>query len=515
MTLRSRISPRKHSAVAGSSLRALHTKLIQAETSRRAGELDKAERICRSLLEEHPTHLGALQTFGLVALEKKNYPQAVTCFLTAAAEAPSDWTNFTNLGAAWLGLELPHMAVVMLREARSLNPQDPEIHFMLGEVFAEDREYEDAMAAYREALALEPNHKLALFKLSDCYINLGFFHEARDLLLRLRKLRPDAIAVVNLLFQLPKGMVDLDFKKAVDRCEKQDSETRQDYENSKAFVRAAILDREGDYEAAWNAIKPANAAVYPEHTKALKPVLDRRARELEAARSLKASSLGKSSGKAKRDAPVPLFIQGVSRSGKTTLETLIDCHPDIKRGYENHAVEFATVRASQTAGLVSIRSLNTLPDPLLPSFAQHFRDKLASSSSGNTVITNTNPGLIGAIGRVAQALPEARFVFLTRNRDDAALRIFMKKYKSGNHHAYDMATAYQYIDWYEAMIEALTGKLGERAIHIRYEDTVANPSAAVRSVFDLCRLASTSLDLPMIGTDVDAAKPYANFLQVR
>ena len=495
-----------------SSLRSLHGQLVEAESRRRAGQLTEAERICRSLLAEHPTYLGALQTFGLVSLEKNNYPQAVTCFLTAAAEAPNDWTNYTNLAAAWLGLEVPQMAALMLREARMLNPQDPEVHFMLGEVFAEDREYEDAMLSYREALHVDPDHKLALFKLSDCYINLGYFEEARAHLFRLHKLQPDAIAVINLLFQLPENMVDLDFEAAIKQCQKTDTETQAEYTNNKAFVLAAVKDRKGDHENAWKTIASANAAIYPEHGNELKSVFERRAKNLEAARSIKTANLIQSSNKAKCDGPVPLFIQGVSRSGKTTLETLLGSHPDIKRGYENHAVEFATTRASQMAGLISIRHLPLLPGPLLPSFAEHFREKMVTSSGGKKVVTNTNPGIIGSMGKVAEAVPEARFIFLTRNRNDAALRIFMKKYKSGNHHAYNLSTIYQYIDWYEAMIEALEAKLGTRAISVKYEDLICHPSSIAQCAFKLCGLDGRSVELPEIGSDVGAAKPYECFM---
>lgn len=494
------------------SARQLHAQLLKAEAMRRQGHLDSAEKICRQLLNYHPTYLGALQTFGLTALEKKNYPQAVNCFLTAAAEAHDDWTNYTNLAAAWLGLEVPQMAALMLREARNLNPNDPEVHFMLGEVASDDRDFGAAMEAYRTALALKPDHAPALFKLSDCLISLGYFTEASDLLLKLRKLRPGSIAVVHLLLQLPAGSLEMDFRKALEISRKQETESQQEFANNKTFVLASVFDREEAYDQAWDAICKANADIWDEHATPLKKALERRARDLEFVHQMtavKPPSKGRSRSSAR---PVPLFILGPSRAGKTTLETLVACHPGVKRGYENHNVEFAVKRAAQTAGLVTLKSLLLLPTPLDQLFADKFRERAAASSDHADVLTNTNPGLIGSVGRLAQALPEARFVFMTRNHDDTTLRILMKKYRIGNHHAYSLESARQYVRWYDEMTAVLEQKLPGRALRLRYEDLVTDPSSGVGNVLELCGLQADELTLPEVGSDAGAAKPYCKHM---
>lgn len=493
-----------------SSARQLHSALLEAETMRRRGHLDSAEKTCRKLLDVHPTYLGALQTFGLVALEKKNYPQAVNCFLTAAAEAPDDWSNYTNLAAAWLGLELPQMAALMLREARALNPKDAEVHFMLGEVSSDENEYEQAMQAYRAALSLNPEHDMALFRLCDCLINLGYFTEAKALLLRLRKLLPGAIAVISLMLQLPRGSLNIDFHKALDSAQKQASETESTFNNNKDFVLATILDREGAHDKAWEVLERANSDIYAEHEGFLEKLLARRAADLTSARAMTELAPPPDQDPVSLSRPTPLFILGPSRAGKTTLETLVGSHPGVKRGYENHAVEFAVKRASQSAGLISLKSLLLLPEPVHQSFASKFRNLLAANSDGATVVTNTNPGLIGSVGKLAQALPEARFVFLTRNQNDVVLRVLMKKYRKRNHHAYNLNTAHQYVEWYDEMTTVLEEKLPGRALRLRYEDMLNDTASTVASVLKLCGLEMDGLQLPEVGSDVGAAAPYSD-----
>jgi tetratricopeptide (TPR) repeat protein len=495
------------------SARQLHSVLLDAEQNRRTGNLDIAEKICRKILNVHPKYIGFLQTFGLIALEKKHYPQAVNCFLTAAAEAPDDWTNYSNLAAAWLGLGIPQMASLALQEARKLNPHDAEVHFMMGEVFSDDREYELAMQAYRDALALNPKHSTALFKLCDCLINLGYFSEAKKLLIRLQKLRPDSVAVVHLMSQFPVNAFQTDLSKALDATSLLPTETKEEFENNQLFVRANLLHRAGRYEDSWRALQAANDYMHQHQNVELKKSAARRARDLDFASSfpkLKAPS-GHSVSASRR--PVALFIAGPSRAGKTTLETLVGCHSGVKRGYENHKVEFAVKRASQKAGLVTLRSLPLLPEPLHQSFAETFREIIAASAEGAAVFTNTNPGLIGSTAKLAMALPEARFIFVTRDKMDLALRVFMKKYKSGNHYSYNLEAIQNYLVWYEKMVDLLHEKLPGRSIKLRYEDIVGNPSRAVEASLSLCGVEADALELPQVSSDVGVAEPYVQWMK--
>jgi len=47
------------------------------------------------------------------------------------------------------------MAVLALERARAIKPRDPNILVTLGQVYQEEREYERAKEAFREAVALE------------------------------------------------------------------------------------------------------------------------------------------------------------------------------------------------------------------------------------------------------------------------------------------------------------------------------------------------------------------------
>jgi hypothetical protein len=91
-------------------------------------------------------------------------------------------------------------------------------------------------------------------------------------------------------------------------------------------------------------------------------------------------------------------------------------------------------------------------------------------------VTNTHPGMIDQIGRIAECVPNARFVFVKRDVNDIVLRILMKKYRSGNHYAYNLPNARHYVSWYYAMVDTWQAKLPKISLCIDYNELVADPN---------------------------------------
>ncbi len=488
---------------------ALRFELVRAEKLRREGKLRDSEKICRHLLAKHPTYLGALQTFGLVSLEKKNFPQAVTCFLTASAEAPEDPSNFLNLAVAWIGLERYATARLMLEKALELNPLVSEVHHLLGDVETRDRDYQRARECYAEAVRLDAGNFIALFKLADTQVTLGAFDEAKAALKKLHKKRPEWTAVTSLYTQLPDQLIDVDLQGLLDKSKKQPSETAQEFETNKKFVEANILNKSGKYSEAWEVLTQANSETSASLKGEVKRSREGRERQFALAKAAIENGVRESRA---NGTVTPLFIFGASRSGKTTLENLLSSHADIHPGFENSNVEQSTRRAAQVSGIYTIENLWGLPPKLWPEFAKDFKQRIAKQAKGCAVITNTSPGLIGSAAQIAVSVPEAKFVFVDRDERDLALRIFMKKYKRGNFYAYDMDEIRDYIAWYRGFFDLLMEKLGDRAIRVSYEDMVADYEATYNQMLGLCNLESASSSLPeSIGNDVGCAAPYSDW----
>jgi tetratricopeptide (TPR) repeat protein len=205
---------------------------------------------------------------------------------------------------------------------------------------------------------------------------------------------------------------------------------------------------------------------------------------------------------------ISLFILGPSRCGKTTMETLIAQLEGVKRGYENPIVENAVRRTFQLAGLLTERAFELLPSALDAQCREGYVDELVRRSGSAKVFTNTHPARIYDAARIASVFPNVRFIFIKRGRDDNLLRIFMRRYAVGNSFSYDLKSARDHIEWYHTMIDTLAEKLPKISRVIRYEDIIANPESVLRTAADLCELSVANMSPSEIGDDRGCSKPY-------
>ena len=105
---------------------------------------------------------------------------AYVCALTFVyADSPTDaaQTHVDHSIAAYLQGNLPG-AIVELREALSLRPNDPQLHFMLGNALYRHGELQGAADAYRATLELQPNHFEAHMSRGFTLYELAEFEQA-------------------------------------------------------------------------------------------------------------------------------------------------------------------------------------------------------------------------------------------------------------------------------------------------------------------------------------------------
>ena len=128
------------------------------------------------------------------------------------------------------------------------------------------------------------------------------------------------------------------------------------------------------------------------------------------------------------------------------------------------------------------------------------------------MFTNTHPVRIHDAARMIAAFPNVRLILMKRDPEDNVLRIYMRKYRSGNAYAYDLKTARDNIAWYGRMIDLLAEKFPQFVRVVRYENMVADPAAALRVAADLCGLPTPAGPLPTVGDDRGCAQPYREFM---
>jgi tetratricopeptide (TPR) repeat protein len=481
--------------------------LDRAEQLRLEGKLDRAQKICETLLREHPDYMAALHTLGLIYADKKNYQRSLDHLVRAVMLNPRSWSTLTALSGVYLELGANEMAAQALEQARAIKPQDANVLVTLGEIYRQEREYELAKEAFGSALKIEPNLVPAASGFGWICLYLGHNAEAVETFEGLVKRGVCTFEILAALAQVPSSLITVDLVAETEKLSREFDGKDPHLNNSLRFVHAIGLDKAGRYREAWETFVPANRAAF---ASLQKEHHDSVQRELAIVSRLRGNSV-----KAALDDgqfPISLFILGPSRSGKTSMEALVATIDGVKRGYENPIVDNAIRRTFQTAGLLTSAFFEMLPPQLYESCREIYLEELARRATPAKVFTNTHPARILDAALIANVFPNVRFICVKRKLEDVVLRMYQRRYREANAYSYDLKAARDHVLWYHEMMDLFAQKLPERARVIQYEDLVTNPAGALRIAAELCGLATPEHTKMIVGDDRGCAAPYREFM---
>jgi hypothetical protein len=329
------------------------------------------------------------------------------------------------------------------------------------------------------------------------------------LLLEVLEGDPDSSNAAALLLSLPKGFVSSEKLEEIAR-QNMTFEDEELFPERRLFFVADLYKRLGRHHEAFDNYKQANEAVYARST------LQVSAQETWQEQSLThAKKSPNVPGHSDEEQPTSLFILGPSRSGKTSIETVLGNSKSVRLGYENPSFRNALHETFSAAGFVSSYQLDLLPKPLHAAFLGRYLTYISAQAGDKRIFTDTSPLNIHNALAISHIIPNAKFIFVKRDRIDTAVRIFQTYYNSGNLYAYSAKSALRHVDWYNAMIEICAEKLGPGAIVVDHVTFCQSPNTDIARIEALLQV-ELNLSVPAAHmTDSREASNYrVMFLEV-
>ena len=505
-----------------------HQELSEAGNLFRSGDPEGAIEACNKLIETYPDYARAHLMAAVIYMQHGNYAAALPHLTRARMITPMDPSVLGNLGKVHLELSAPHCAIEALEQSVALAPRESMPHYFLGEVYLTTNDFQHAVEKFEAALARDPGNVSAKIRLGHCQASLGQYEDALSTLkdVLAQNATPNQKGhVFQVLADFPGSLEGIDLISEIDALDEEgatDSDPNEAVQNftpniplmdlTNAFARAITLDKLGRHKEAWDVFVKANKRVAAETAPQRQIYFEQGEALLQRAEQWQ-PQLPAEPRKPKGNEPISLFILGPSRVGKTTLERLVGSLKDARLGSEHTIVRDTAKKTSQRSGLPTERLLTNLPSDVDELISEIYADELATLADEAKLMTFTHPGLILDVGRLADLVPNARFVLLKRNHDDLAFRIFAYLYQPHtNEFAYDINDIYKYIDWHDRMIDIWSSRVGDRALVLSYENVVDDPEGVLRKVAGLCGLkAPAKLDV-RISSDAGCATPYLEWL---
>ena len=182
----------------------------------------------------------------------------------------------------------------------------------------------------------------------------------------------------------------------------------------------------------------------------------------------------------------PIFVTGSPRSGTTLVEQILASHSAVVGGAELGRAGLIADRIGgdgrealdrwQAAG----HPLASLSRDYLHLFSEQF------GSEGRAV--DKTPDASRHLGLLASILPQARFIWMRRNRLDTALSCFRNYFLTGADWSFDLADIARHFRLEDGLLDHWQIALGERLLVVDYEGLVEEPATETRRILAHCGL---------------------------
>ncbi|MEA3010120.1 MAG: hypothetical protein QOJ91_1812 [Sphingomonadales bacterium] len=425
-----------------------------AQVAVQAGALETAESLLRDSLRLAPKFVAALLKLGEVLTRLQRPSEAAAAYETVLRGNAGHVRAKAALASVRARMGDYAIASALYGELLEQQPESPGLWMSFGHIMKTTGRAEDAVSAYRRAVAIDPGFGEAWWSLANLKtVRLG---EGDLTAIEAALAAPglDAKTQVNLRFALGKGLED-----------------------------------QGRFESAFrhygegNRIRRATLAYAPE------PLTD----EVDASIGLFTRAFFAEREGQGAQAASPIFIVGMPRAGSTLIEQIVSSHSQVEGTSELPYIP-ALARDHvacdpRFAGLDYPQILARLePEELRGLGEEYLRRAGAHRKTGRPFFTDKQPNNWRDIGFIRMILPNARIVDARRHPLACCFSNFKQHFAEGQAFTYsldDMGRYYRdYVRLMDHFDEAMPGRI-HRVLH---EDMVEDSEAEIRRLLDFLGL---------------------------
>lgn len=405
----------------------------------------------RVILKQQPKHLAARYHLGHTLYLAGRLDEAEAAFRRAIKDHPDQAANiYSALGIVLHSQERTAEAIEAMQKAVVLRPDHIDGHVNLAEALRQQGRIDEAVAEFREAIALAPHRGSLWHQLADSVR----YTDARD---------PDILAMKATLDQPAINDQDRMYlafalAKAYDDCREADL----------AFPLMELANR----------LKRATFGYDPERDRQM----------FESIRSRFTAELFAHPPKSPPATTIrPVFIVGMPRSGTSLVEQILSCHPRVRARGERHDLQWSIERVLRASGLDEKATLGTIPPEVLQTIASAYLDGM-NADENRPWLTNKLPFNFLYIGWIRLLFPDAPIIHCRRDPLDTCLSIYQRLFPSLDGFAYDQAELGRYYRAYADLMQHWETIFPGRIYAVEYESLVANQERETRSLLDYCGL---------------------------
>jgi len=420
---------------------------LLADIGMRMGILDDAEFLLESALEFNPLDIQIRLDYMQVLRRRQKFEAA-----REQAERLYNIDPQNPLFASHLAIESMQTseferAFALFDQVLAKVPNDPATLTSKGHALKTTGKQEEAVSAYRAAIAAKPDHGDAWYALAN--LKTWRFQDSDIGAMRAQLQRPELAFMdkVHLSFAMAKALED-----------------RGEYEESFGHYRTGneLKRRQARYDA------------------------EMMTRELQAQADHCTPDLFARHAGSGHDAPDPIFILGLPRAGSTLLEQILASHSQIDGTLElpNILALAHRLRGRKAGQSRYPQVLHELEREQLEQFGRDFIENTRIHRQGAPFFIDKMPNNFRHIGLIQLILPNAKIIDARRAPMDCCFSGFKQLFAEGQEFTYGLHEVGRYYADYVALMEHWDTVLPGKVLRVSHEDVLDDVEAQTRRILE-------------------------------
>jgi Flp pilus assembly protein TadD len=424
-----------------------------------AGRLDDARVALEALLEREDASDAAISSWAALVAEKiGNVPLVVDRLKELEKKGSKRWTVYACLAKALSKEDLMKEAIEYFAKALEIDPAQPSLWNDMGVLQRQVGLIEESQASINKSLELDPKNASALRV-------AGYEHKYAY--------GDEAWKRVNI------ALANVDKKPKNQQVEIH-------------YAAAKALEDVGELEAAF-----AQYAHAGRLQKEITPWADTRMRGVLALMKnyLKPEDFAAVRAQA-TPSDKPVFVFGMPRSGTTLLEQVLASHPDVFGAGELklgagvlNGIQIGRARLeTMYDGNVS-SSLADGEKLTIPQRGQKYIEVIERIAGKEPKrVVDKMPGNYNWVGLLDAVIPGSHFIHSRRHPVEICLSEYRIFFPDGINFSYDLRDLGKAYRLYNDYMKYWSGMLGDKILHVRYEDMVADLETQARRIISFIGL---------------------------
>lgn len=462
--------------------------LQQIRDLMRQGQLQQAERLCRSFLQRHPGDANAMTVLGDIALSMAAFSDAKDVFERTLDLAPDNLLARFGLANAHYRLGNTEEAAHELEIVETAKPDDPNAILLRSKIAFDTARYDEALEGFEHLIENFPKVPTTMIEYGHTLRAMGRKDEAIVAYREAEALRPGFGQAWFALSNLKSGALGPDDIERMKSVLAQPNLNPED-EYQIAFALGGALEDLGDWDGAFEAFQRGNGiqkAMINFNGEPIHKFIDGLKSFYTPAFMQSVKGLG-------NEHPDPIFIVGMPRSGSTLIEQVLASHSQVDGTFELPDIQQIVTRLDKSGGTDDFSNypgcMSDLEAEGLSSLGQEYIDQTMQHRGSAPFFIDKAPGNFLHIGFIKSILPNAKIINTRRHPVANCLAMWKQSFAAAAGFSYDFEDVAQHYCDYISLMEHWDETLPGEVLTVDYEDVVRDTEAQVRRILEYCGLA--------------------------